>query len=331
VRSIIQVGVGGMGAVWADCVVQSKDWEPTAYVDINKKNLVAAAARHRMPKARCFTNLEKALRTVEADALLDVTPQEARKKVCCAAFDHGLDVLAEKPLAGSVADATAIIQHAANQGRTFLVAQNYRYQSAPQTARKWIASGRLGPLGYIGVQFHRGPRFGGFRDKMDQPLVLDMTIHHLDLMRYLLGADIVAVQALTANPPWSWYKGDATAMILIEMDNGAVVNYLGSWVSRGWETSWNADWRVEGGNGVLLWENDTLSFSDRPGTKRKVRLRTMQKQHQACLLDAFARALDTGSEPETSGARNLNGFAATHAVVRAAREKRRVEVAELTE
>ncbi|MBN2308526.1 MAG: Gfo/Idh/MocA family oxidoreductase [Candidatus Hydrogenedentes bacterium] len=328
-RRIIQVGVGGMGAAWTNQVANSDRWEAAAYVDTSRANLMAAAARHGMPRSRCYRDLDKALLEVEADALLDVTPQQFRKGVCLAAFERGLHVMSEKPLADSLRNAKAIVSRAARLNRTYMVAQNYRYQPTAQTVKRFIAAGRLGRVGYAGITFHKGPHFGGYREEMAYPLVLDMSIHHFDLVRCLLDADVVAVQAASLNAPWNWNKGDATVMAQLELANGAAVNYFGSWVAAGWETSWNADWRFDGEKGALLWENDAVTFSAKPSHRRKVSLVKWPKSHQAYLLDAFADALDSGDEPETSGRRNLNSLATTYAVVRAARQKRRVLVDEL--
>jgi len=325
-RRIIQVGVGGMGRGWTERVAESDRWEAAAYVDVSRKNLMAAAAHHRMPKSRCYTDLAKALREVEADALLDVTPQKFRKGVCCAAFERGLDVISEKPLADNLRNAKAIVKRAKSLDRTYMVAQNYRYQAPAQTAKRFVQSGRLGDVGYVGVNFHKGPKFGGFREEMAYPLLLDMSIHHFDLMRCIFETDVKRVQAVSVNAPWNWNKGDATAMAQLELANGVVVNYFASWVARGLETGWNADWRFEGSKGVLAWVDDAFSFSNSPSRKRHVPLVKWPVVHQAYLLDAFAKALDEGSEPETSGRRNLNSLATTYAVVRAARTKRPVLV-----
>ena len=330
-KRIVQIGVGGMGEVWTGLVAESPHWEAAAYVDIDKARLLAAAARHGMPKRRCFRDVQTALQSVEADALLDVTPQQFRKQVCLAAFDSGLDVLCEKPLADSIENAIAIVRAAEAAECTLMVAQNYRYQALMQTARRFIAKGRLGTVGYAGVQFHKGPHFGGYREAMAYPLILDMSIHHFDLMRFLLDADIDSVQGISASPPWNWNQGDATLMAQIEMSNGVAVNYLASWVSTGWETGWNADWRIEGDLGSLLIEGDLLYFSDKPGHRRKVPLIKCSLEHQACLLDSFAQSLDKNIQPETSGRNNLNSFATTHAMVLAVQEQRRVNVRKLIE
>ncbi len=328
-RRIIQVGVGGMGTTWTRCVAASPTWEAVAYVDVDRRVLRVASSAYGIPKSRCFTNLREALRRVEADALLDVTPQKFRKSVCCAAFDQGLHVLCEKPLADNLRNARLIVERAAKRDRTFMVAQNYRYQAPAQTVKRYLSSGRLGDIGYVGIVFHKGPRFGGFREQMAYPLVLDMSIHHFDLVRCLLDTDVKAVQATSLDASWNWNKGDATIMAQLELANGVAVNYFGSWVATGWETTWNADWRFEGSRGTLLWEQDAVFFSNKPGNRRTLKLAPWPLEHQAYLLEAFGRALDSGVEPETSGRRNLNSLAATYAVVKAAREKRRVAVREL--
>jgi predicted dehydrogenase len=210
-----------------------------------------------------------------------------------------------------------------------MVAQNYRYQASTQTAKRFVQGGRLGDVGYVGVNFHKGPHFGGFREAMAYPLVLDMSIHHFDMMRAILGADVVAVEAVSVNAPWNWNKGEATVMAQLEFSSGTVVNYFASWVARGAETNWNGDWRFEGRKGVLLWENDRFRFSDAPDKRRDLPLVKWPVEHQAYLLKEFARALDEGRQPETSGRDNLNSLATTYAVVRAAQERRRVRMSEL--
>jgi predicted dehydrogenase len=120
-------------------------------------------------------------------------------------------------------------------------------------------------------------------------------------------------------------------MAQLELSRGIQVNYFGSWVATGVETSWNADWRIEGSKGVLVWRDDTLRFSNKPSGLKKIPLVKWPVAHQAYLLRAFSTGLDTGVEPETSGNRNLNSLATTYAVVRAAGEGRRVMVSEMLE
>ena len=329
IRRIIQAGVGGMGQGWTDRVAESARWEAAAYVDLSEGALLSAADRHGMPKTRCYTDLKRCLTEVEAEAVLDVTPQKFRKSVCLNAFEKGLHVLSEKPLADSLKNARLLVDAAAQAKRTFMVAQNYRYQAITQTVKHLLSQGKLGEVGYVGINFHKGPRFGGFRETMPYPLVLDMAIHHIDMLRCILDTDIATVQAKSIHAPWNWNQGEATIMAQLETSTGVTANYFGSWVAAGWETGWNADWRIEGSKGVLLWEADELYLSNKPGTRKKVPLRKWPVEHQAHLIDLFAEYLDTGEEPETSGRQNLNSLASTYAIVKAAETGRRVRVGDL--
>ena len=328
-RRIIQVGTGGMGRVWVDRVVASERWVPVAYVDTNPEALRTARECGGLGEDRCFSSVDEALERVEADALLDVTPQKFRKGVCFSALGRGLPVMSEKPLADTLDNAKSIVAEAAARNLTYMVTQNYRYQGVTQTVQRFIAEGRLGDVGYVGISFHKGPHFGGFREEMAYPLILDMSIHHFDMTRCILDTDITAVQALSIDAPWNWNKGEASVMAQLETESGVSVNYFASWVSAGAETPWNANWRIEGSKGVLIWENDEIWFSDKPDARERVPEVDFPKVHQAWLIDAFAEALDTGIEPETSGRRNLNSLATTYAVVLAAEEGRRVNVSEL--
>ena len=203
-KRMIQVGVGGMGTCWTDRLAESDAWEAVAYVDTNPAHLKAAAARHGLPKSRCFATVGEALRRVKADALLDVTPQRFRRGVCEAAIGAGLHVMSEKPLADNLKNAKAIVACAAKHKRIYMVAQNYRYQPVVQTMKRWVSEGRLGAVGYAGVNFHKGPHFGGFREEMAYPLVLDMSIHHVDMMRCIFDADVASVSAVSTGAPWNW-------------------------------------------------------------------------------------------------------------------------------
>ncbi len=328
-RGIIQVGLGNMGQAWADCIGQSNRWEVAAYVDVNPKLTAAAAERHGMPRSRCFKDLREAMSVVEADAVLDATPPQARLDVCLAAMEGGLAVLCEKPLADTLPNAVRLVKTAELFHCTLMAAQNYRYQPAVQTVKAFIAKGRLGAVGHVGVNFHKGPHFGGYREEMEFPLLFDMSIHHFDMMRCMLSADVEAVQAVSGGGPWNWYAGAPTVSATLEMRNGVMVNYFASWISRGWETDWNGDWRIEGEKGVLMLEKGEVFFADKPSSRRKLPCCTFPKTHQAWLIDAFAESLDKKREPETSGRNNLNSLAAVHAAALAARERRRIAISEI--
>ncbi|GAA3104452.1 hypothetical protein GCM10020001_022400 [Nonomuraea salmonea] len=163
-------------------------------------------------------------------------------------------MLCEKPAAPTLAE--ALVQAAASEasGRLLMISQSRRYYAALAEYRQLI--GRLGPPGLLTTSFFRGPRFGGFRDEMDQPLLVDMAIHAFDAARYLLGADPVSVTCESWNPPWSWYRGDASATATFQFEGGVRYVYNGSWCADGLETSWNGEWRAVGPGGSATWDGE---------------------------------------------------------------------------
>lgn len=260
---VIQVGIGGMGDTWLRTVLQSAAVEHAALVEVNEAVARQQAEKYGLDRALIFRSLPEALAAVSADGVIDVTPPAFHREISTLALEARLPVLSEKPLASTLADATAIVQKANETGVLHMVAQNYRYHVPIQTLKQMLASGELGRVGAVTVEFFKGPHFGGFREEMAYPLVIDMAIHHFDLMRFLLESEPVSAFGRSWNPSWSWFKGDASASVSLEFANGAVVAYNGSWCSTGKETSWNGNWRLECEGGVIWLQDDRVYVQPR--------------------------------------------------------------------
>lgn len=317
---IIQVGVGGMGRVWLDTVTKSDEVEFGAWVDIDPAILDAQCKAYGFDPAHCYTSLSDALETERADALLNVTPPQFHEAVSCAAFEAGLAVLSEKPLADTMEAARRTVDCAERAGVLFMVAQNYRYREPIRAIKNLVASGRYGAPGQVHISFYRGPHFGGFRERMENPLIVDMSIHHFDLMRYILGADPVWVMGHSWNPYWSWFKGDASAALVFEFANGSHVVYHGSWCATGDQTSWNGHWHIECERGVIVLRNNLVFEAAIGEALREVPVEAMARTGQHYLLHEFYRALREGITPSTHGRDNLKSLAMVFGAVQAVEE-----------
>lgn len=308
---MLQVGVGGWGLSWLGVVLASPAWELTGVVELNPEASRHAAIRHAMPSERFFPSLAEATAAVEADAALVAVPPDAHAKVVLEALELGLHCLVEKPIAPTVAEARAMVRAAEERGRTLMVSQNYRWRRAPQTVRRLVASGAIGKVGAAFVDFHKAPVFTGFRTTMPHPLITDMAIHHFDLMRGLLGLEPATVVGASWNPTWSRFRGDASASLVFTMDGGARVVYSGSWASKGWDTSWDGEWHVQGSEGEIHWAGDRIEVlgapADGAGEPRRAlaELVELPAEDRAASLAELRAAIDEGREAETSGRANL--------------------------
>ncbi|WP_180954974.1 Gfo/Idh/MocA family protein [Bacillus sp. V3-13] len=339
---IIQVGLGGWGWSWTQVVLDSPYWELAAIVDLNKDLLNKACQHYQIKSNMAFQSLTEAVQRVEADAVLVLVPPDYHADVALEAFKNKLHCIVEKPLAGTFADCRKIVEAAGENGCKIMVSQNYRFKRAPQTVKKVIKQNIIGELGSIYINFQKSPQFAGFRAEMEEPLIIDMAIHHFDQIRGILGLEPVSIKAHSWNPKWSWFKGNAVASVLFEMSNGAVVSYTGSWVSRGWETTWDGDWRIQGEEGEILWANNQVIVKPHDifksvfmqGARETngellVDLVELPAEERWASLQEFAESILENREPETSGRDNLLSLAMVLGAVQSVKTGNKVLIEEI--
>ena len=305
---VIQVGIGGMGNAWLRAVLDSPEVEYAGFVEVNEAIAQEQAAQYNLDPALIFTSLEEALERVSPDGVIDITPPQFHQSISLAALEAGLPVLSEKPLANTVEAAQVIVDKANETGLLHMVSQNYRYRETTQTLKQVLASGELGQVGAVTVDFFKGPHFGGFREEMPYPLIIDMAIHHFDLMRFFLESDPVFIFGQSWNPTWSWFQGDASASVFLEFANQVRVSYNGSWCSQGRETTWNATWRFECEYGVITFEDDQV-YTQLTGEKAVlVAPAAMTHENQAYTLHEFFEAVTNGKTPMTTCQDNIKSL-----------------------
>ena len=333
---LIQCGVGGMGKAWRDNATRgSGDFEVVAIVDVNPVVLAEAGDDLKVPVERRFSDLRDAVRAVEADAVLTVTPPAVHVEHAKIAFERGLHLLTEKPIADSLENAKLMVELAGAAGKQLVVTQNYRYGAAMATLRRVVADRPVGLLGHGHLDFYIGADFtGSFRETMEFPLLVDMAIHHLDLIRAVTGRNIAKVTAHTFKPAWSWYAHQPGLKMLLELEDGAPFSYSGDWSALGRQTTWNGDWRLQCAEGSIHLEDDRIAVarSARWGkdcSEVAIDVEPAGMNGQARLLADFAKAIRTGAAAETNGADNLLSFGAVMAGVKSAREGRTVDVAKM--
>ena len=330
----VQVGVSGFGRVWGRQLKASDRAEVVALVDVKEEALRAACEAHGYSPAICFPSLRAALKAVQADAAVVATPPAFHRAHAVAAMRAGLHVISEKPMADRMAACRAMVRAARETGRICAVSQNYRYAEAMWTLADVLRSGRLGAVGQAEIAFLKGVDFGGgFRHEMPYPLIVDMAIHHFDLIRFVTGLDALNVSGISWNPPWSNYKGDCSSAAVFEMSNGARVLYNASWCAKGDFCDWNGNWHIECEKGTVTYRQGEIRIHRVPGLYKveeevPVELTSPPLTGQAYVLDEFMRCVETGTPPATGVEDNLRSIAMVFAAVKAMKSGRRVRVLE---
>jgi len=325
---VVVVGAGPMGRAWLRTIVADDTVELAGIADLAVEVAGDAAAEAGVPGLATGPDAVELVRRTGAHAVIDVTVPAAHHPVTLAALRAGIPVLGEKPAAATVAEALSLAAAAELTGQLFMVSQSRRYDDHLYAARA-LAAG-LGRAGILSVDFFKAPRFGGFRDAMASPLLLDMAIHQFDMARFLLRADPVSVLCDEYNPAWSWYAGDAAATAAFEFEGGTRFVFTGSWCSPGLETSWNGSWRLSAERGSVLWDGDNPPTMDAVGDGVATAVQVAAPGAGiAGSLREFVTALRTGAEPMGRVHENILSLAMVEAAMLSARTGRRVAIDEI--
>ena len=335
---IALAGCGGMANTWAEYALGRADAEIVALVDLSEASARDLAARHGLD-VPIFTDVSRAIHDTGANLVFDVTVPGEHQAVTGAALAAGCDVFGEKPLADSMRAARALVAAAGKAGKTYAVMQNRRYLRQIRAFRDLLRPDVIGAPGFVTADFFIGAHFGGFRDAMESPLLLDMAIHTFDQARFLIGSDPVSVYCHEFNPPGSWYAGAAAAVCIFDFGNGRVFSYNGSWCAEGAPTSWEASWRVMGSAGTALWDGEHVPYAEvvadarqdtflRDFTRIEAPLTwTGREGHAGCLDEMFA-ALSENRAPETVCTDNVRSVAMVFGALDSARSGRKVPLKE---
>ena len=255
---MVQIGVGMRGRTWAHLVREHPDVTAVAYVDLDVENMRRWLHSCGDSTTPCYTNLKQALDETKPDALLVVTPPAVHFEQVMAGLAHGLPVLVEKPLAETFSEAIALVQEAERRQLLLAVGMNFRYIPAHQRIRQIIAGEELGQPSFAQFTYlrHRDGRradLNKYAMTTRQPMLVEQSIHHFDLMRYCYGREVESVVADAWNPSWSTYADDGNASVLLRFAGNLYVNYIGTYAS-GWN-KFDFRWRTDCSGGVLI-QND---------------------------------------------------------------------------
>ncbi|WP_166176865.1 Gfo/Idh/MocA family protein [Rubrobacter tropicus] len=330
---VVQAGLGIWGQSWADVVREAPNVELAALADPAPKTREVAGTP-------VYESVEAALAEVACDAVLVATPPGTHHAVAKASLEAGRHVLVEKPLATDLAGAFDLIEVAEEAGRFLMVSQNYRYNGPFRALRRAVGEGGIGDLVSIKISCRRDTRtlFGtdDFRYSMRHPYVLDMSIHHFDLIRAATGREVARVHARGRRVPDSPFAHHPAVSALLDLEGGVPVLYEGDWATREPETSWNGDWEVVGEEGRLLWRGDRDDrgvgevLLERWGEAPRA-LATPEPEftERAATLQALRAAVETGEVPETSAADNVRSLAVTLGCVRSVEKSETVDIEQM--
>ena len=219
--TIAVIGAGVIGRRHVETALQSPLWKLAGIAEPSDAGK-DYTERLGVPWQRAAVDL---LDEVKPAAAVIATPNETHRDMALACIERGIPVIVEKPIAGTLADAMAIVQASERAGVPVLVGHHRRYNPIVRAARVAIGEGLLGKLTNASVlyMFYKPPHYfdAAWRRGLDGGPVLINLIHEIDLIRHLCG-EIESVQAFTSSEVRGFEVED-TAAVLLRLTNGALV------------------------------------------------------------------------------------------------------------
>ena len=197
------LGCGAFARVFAESVAVLRGDIDLYFASRDPARAREYAARYDGVDA--FGSYSDAAADPRVDALYVCTPHHLHREHVALAARNGKHALVEKPIAGTLADAEAMIRQAESAGVNLMVAENYRFMPTVQAARKLLDQGALGQVRLIQLQEQSPFRPSGWRNRREfngGGVLIDGGIHKVNVLSYLIGQprEIYARQILPGQP-----------------------------------------------------------------------------------------------------------------------------------
>ncbi|GGD95999.1 Gfo/Idh/MocA family protein [Paenibacillus nasutitermitis] len=328
--NIIQVGLGAHGqGVGEHFVMPSPDFIYSGLVDINPNALAVYANKNNLPQSICFTDHEQAFRETESDAVFISAFSPVHYEIAKSALKHGLHVLIEKPFVLTVAEADELNSLAALHGCNIMINQNYRYFTSVLTLKQALQDSRLGKMLFVQSSFFYDHDGKPYQKQMDNYTLLEMSVHHVDMIRFLVDSDIAEVSGKTWNHTGSGYAGDPHVHAVYTTESGVSAFYLSSLLAGGVSMPWEGVWRFqfEGGSVHLDDLGDGFGVYIADGTtKTKAPMITNERESIHGVLHEFASSIREKRDPSISGKDNVRTLSALLATAESSRQGRTIHL-----
>jgi predicted dehydrogenase len=213
---VAAIGVGSLGRHHARNYAELAADGRVVFVGVCDADAATADAIGDLHGAARSTDWHELLGKVDAVSI--ATPTETHCEIACAFLESGVHVLVEKPIAMTLEEADKMIAAANASGAKLMVGQLERYNPAMVALRPHVTN----PLYF---EIHRVSPFPN--RSLDVDVVLDVMIHDLDAVQWLVGEDVKVSGIHAVGIPVISDKVDA-ANARIEFENGAVANITAS-------------------------------------------------------------------------------------------------------
>ena len=314
----------------------------TGFFSPNAKRAEDMAAKYG---GKVYASAEELFADPEIDAVSICAANYAHAELSIKALAAGKHVLCEKPMAVTLEDCEAMLAAAEKAGKRLMIGQNQRLAKAHLCAKEMLEKGEIGKVVSFRSSFgHGGPETWSispgkdtwFFDKKRAAMgaMADLGIHKTDLLRFLLGQDVVRTTArlctLDKRGPDDKLIGvDDNAFCIYEMSGGAFGTMTASWTYYGAEDNSTVLYGTEGTMRIYDDPAHSIVVIKADGSREFYdveQIQTNDNQTASGVIDEFVSAVIEERPSIFDAADVINSMKAVFASIRSAEEGCTVEV-----
>lgn len=199
-----------------------------AMCDIIPETMEEKSDKFGLGDVRRYTDYKELLEKEKPELAAIATESGKHAQIALDCISAGCHVIIEKPIALSIADANAIIAAGKEKGVVVCANHQNRFNKSVQYMRKALEEGRFGRLshGAAHVRWNRGKDYykqAPWRGTwaQDGGCLMNQCIHNIDLLRWMMGDDIVEVMAYTDQIEHPYLEAEDLGMALVKFKNGS--------------------------------------------------------------------------------------------------------------
>lgn len=342
-----RIGAIGAGMIMAEChlaAYKEAGFPVVAIASRTRENAAKVAERWGIPKVHDTPD------ALIADPDIDIVdlafPPDQQPALIRAALKqpHIKAILAQKPLALSLEEARLLRDEAKAAGKLLSVNQNMRYDQSMRVLKQILDKGELGQVVLATIDMRAIPHWQTFLEEFDRLTLANMSVHHLDVLRFLFGDPEEIYTASRQDPRTAFKHKDGITVSTIKFSgNVLAVSMEDVWAGpreEGFDSEFYINWRVEGTDGVahgsIGWPNgkaSTLTYASKKTTGGKwvtPTWDTMWFPHAFVgVMEQLQYAVKHGETPALDVADNVKTMALVEAGYRSMDEGRAVKLSEI--
>lgn len=332
------VGCGNIFLMHAQSLMNTPDVELAAVCDIRLSRARSAAKRYN---CRYYSDYNKMLAKERLNAVHILTPHYLHPPMAIQALNKKINVLAEKPISINPRAGEKMIEVAKkNDVKLGVISQN-RYNPGSQLVRENLIKGRLGKIraAKLVISYHKPDSYykksdwKGRLDKEGGGVLIDQSIHFIDVLRWLINDEVEFVEANTARRMHNFIEVEDLAEGVIQFKKGAYICfYLMNFYS------FDADPEIEidcqKGRVKMIKDSACIGFYDgsslraEPNPREYIDYGKGRRDYWGYChwlqIKEFYQALEENRQPEVNGDEGLKTLKIVWNIYKSARTRRRI-------